>query len=284
MRIGVASGKGGTGKTLVSVSLTRIIGRSRPVQYLDCDVEEPNGHLFLRPRIKRSTPVMLATPAIDADQCDHCGECATFCRFGALAAMPARTIVFPELCHACGGCALVCSRGAITWRHRQIGRVEIGDAGDAGFVHGLLNVGEPMGPPVVEAVLKHADPSRTVIIDAPPGAACQVVATLRGCDVVALVAEPTPFGLHDLGIAVRMVRMLGIRAVVIINRDGIGDASIDRLCDSVGLPVVGRIPHDRRIAEAYARGAVIAEDMPEYAERFGQLADGLLAEGSCANW
>lgn len=278
MRVAVASGKGGTGKTTVSTNLARVLSRSGRVQYVDCDVEEPNGHLFLHPVMKQVSNVEVLVPEIDADKCTNCGECSRVCRYRAIACLGKATITFPELCHGCGGCTLVCPFGAITEVGRTIGVVEQGDADGVEFVHGRLNVGEAMSPPLIRAVAAHIDNCMTVVIDAPPGTSCPVVASLRGTDVVVLVAEPTAFGLHDLTLAVETVRVMSIPFGVFINRSDIGDDRVERFCTEENIPVWGVIPHDRRIAEAYSSGNLAVDVLTDTAVYFESLAKTLLGE------
>ncbi|MGC8667346.1 MAG: 4Fe-4S binding protein [Chthonomonadales bacterium] len=272
MIVAIASGKGGTGKTLLSVSLARVLSRSAAVQYADCDVEEPNGHLFLKPDLSVREPIRLPIPRIDASLCSLCGECSSFCAFNALAVAGSRLLVFDELCHSCGGCALVCPKRAISWVDREIGVVEAGTSGPISFVHGRLALGARLVPPLIEAVRKRAHSHPFVIVDAPPGASCSVVAAVRGADLVLLVTEPTPFGLNDLEIAAELVRLLGLRAAVIMNRCGSGDDGVERFCEAHHLPIWERIPFDRRIAEAYSCGRNVLSVVPEFARACEALA------------
>ncbi len=283
MRIGVASGKGGTGKTLLATSLAYILAEARPVQYVDCDVEEPNGRIFLKPRITRSEDVRVDVPVIDGEACALCGECAEFCRFGALAAMGEKVLLFPELCHSCGGCALVCPNDAIRMGRRSIGKVEVGRSGKVGFVEGRLNVGEPMAAPVIYATLEAADEESLVIVDAPPGTSCALIAAIRACDYVLLVTEPTPFGLHDLRLTLEVVAALGLRAGVVVNREGLGDLEVEPLCAEAGVPILARIPFDRRIAEVYATGDSVTDALPDVRSILSDLACAVLQESSCRN-
>jgi len=278
MRIAIASGKGGTGKTTVAVNLARLLSRHAPVQYVDCDVEEPNGHLFLHPVITQSVPVTIPVPAVDDKRCTRCGACSRLCQYHAIAALPTRTLVFPELCHGCGGCARVCPEKAITEVGRPIGVVERGMAGAVAFVHGRLNVGEAMSPPLIRAVQTYADPRAAVILDAPPGTSCPVIAAIRPCDAVVLVTEPTAFGLHDLTLAVEMVRALNRPMGVVINRADMGDARVERYCAREGVPIWGCIPHDRRIAEAYARGEMAVDALPDTIPVFDQVIAAIKSE------
>jgi MinD superfamily P-loop ATPase len=206
MIVTVASGKGGTGKTSIAVNLALSVGN---VQLLDCDVEEPNAHLFLHPELTSTEPVYTLVPTVDRVLCDYCGECARACQFNALFVAPEKLLVFPELCHSCGGCTIVCPKSAITWEKHRIGAVKFGSADDISLVYGELEVGKPLSVPIIKAVKKHVDTEKNVIIDSPPGTSCSFVETVRGSDFCILVTEPTPFGLHDLKIAVAVLRAMG---------------------------------------------------------------------------
>jgi MinD superfamily P-loop ATPase len=266
MKLAVASGKGGTGKTTVAVALA--LSADGPVQLLDCDVEEPNAHLFLRPTIQSEVPVIAPVPELDESRCTGCGECASFCQFHAIACVKGRAMIFEELCHHCGGCAKVCPQGAITDHDRTIGRVRKGAAGDVSFAQGALEVGAPTAPPVVRAVKKNAEDDRLVVLDCPPGAACPMVAAVSGADFVLLVTEPTPFGLHDLQAAARVVEELGLPFAVIVNRSGIGDGRVRDWCEERGVRILAQIPESRAVAEAIARGTPLTEAAPEWRETF----------------
>jgi len=279
MRIAVASGKGGTGKTTVSTNLARVLARTRDVQYIDCDVEEPNGCLFLRPNITISDEVRIPVPQVDEGLCNNCGKCSEFCRFHAITSLANTTLTFPELCHGCGGCARVCPAGAITEVSRAIGVIECGMADGIGFIHGRLDVGEAMSPPLIRAVAGRASKDRITIIDAPPGTSCPVVTSLKNSDRVVLVAEPTAFGLHDLSLAVDTVRELSLECGVFINRSDIGDDRVERFCEEQNIPIWGRLPHDRKIAEAYSRGILAVDAVPDVCGYFERLADTLLKDG-----
>jgi len=275
LKIAVASGKGGTGKTSVAVNLALSLGG---VQVLDCDVEEPNAHILLRPEVEETIPVEVLVPRIIEDRCDYCGECARFCQYNALFVVGETAMVFPELCHSCGGCSIVCPRDAIVEEPRQIGRVLKGSAGDIDLVYGEINVGEPLSVPVISAVKKHIREGSTVILDAPPGTACPVVETVHGADFCLLVTEPTPFGLHDLQIAVEVVRELGVSMGVVVNFAGIGDRGVYDFCEKRDIPIMMEIPFDRRIAELYSRGTPFVAAMPEWKKRFMDLAEGIGGE------
>jgi MinD superfamily P-loop ATPase len=268
--IGIASGKGGTGKTTVAVSLALVRPRG---QLLDCDVEAPNAHLFLNPEIEFSEPVYAPVPKIDQDRCTLCGACADICRYKAIAVLPETILTFPELCHGCGGCMAICPEGAITEEGRELGVVERGRRGDLGFLHGRLRVGEAMAPPLIHKVREVAAPDLDTVIDAPPGTSCPVIAAIRGVDFVILVTEPTPFGLNDLELAVGAVRTLDIPHGIVINRADLGDERVREYAAREEIPILLEIPFDRKIAEAYARGRSLVESRPEYREKFQELAE-----------
>jgi MinD superfamily P-loop ATPase len=281
MIIAVASGKGGTGKTTVAVNLALSITAnaqkntdSAHLLFLDCDVEEPNAHLFLNPTIERREEVGVLIPEVDYDKCTFCGRCAEVCAYHALAVVKQSVLVFPELCHGCGSCTLNCPEEAIHEVLNVTGVIEEGQAGGIHFAHGILNIGEAMAVPVIRALKKRIgeDSGRIVILDASPGTSCPVVETMRGADFVLMVTEPTPFGLHDLKLAVEVARdELGLPVGVVINRDGVGDRGVEDYCAAEGIPILMRIPLDRRIAEAYSEGVPMVEALPEYQAQFMQL-------------
>jgi len=271
MRIAIASGKGGTGKTTVAVNLACVLADSgQTVQYLDCDVEEPNGHIFLKPTITATDPVGIPVPVVDEQKCTGCRKCAEVCQYHAIAVLK-KPLVFAELCHGCGGCALVCPERAIREQDRTIGVVETGRAGNVAFVQGRLNVGEPMAPPLIRAVKKKAIADGVAIVDAPPGTSCPVVATVRDADYVLLVTEPTPFGLNDLRLAVEMIRQLGVPHGVVINRADSGDRRVHDFCAAESMPVLLELPDDRRVAEAYSRGDMAVRVLPGWADAMARL-------------
>ncbi len=270
MIVAIASGKGGTGKTTVAVNVA--LSLRRPVQLLDCDVEAPNVHLFLRPEIVSSEPAGILVPRVASERCTLCGECGDLCQYNAIAVLSNRLMVFEELCHGCGGCKLVCPEGAIREEMRPIGVVEQGVAGDLEVVTGRLNVGEALVPPLIRAVRTRANRDRLVLIDAPPGTSCSMIAAVHGADLVVLVTEPTPFGLNDLALAVEAVRTLQLPFGVVINRVGSGDRRVHDYCAAEGLEILAEIPDDRRIAETYARGGLLVEELHHTRPVFESLA------------
>ena len=302
MIIAIASGKGGTGKTTVAVNLALSIaadtqgsaGSADPstllragLLFLDCDVEVPNAHLFLNPTIERREEVGILIPEVDYDKCTFCGRCAEVCAYHALAVVKQNVLVFPELCHGCGSCTLNCPEEAIHEVLNVTGVIEEGQAVvnsqfsipnsqdlSIRFAHGILNIGEAMAVPVIRELKKRIgeNSERIVILDASPGTSCPVVETMRGADFVLMVTEPTPFGLHDLRLAVEVARdELGLPVGVVINRDGVGDQGVEDYCAAEGIPILMRIPLDRRIAEAYSEGVSMVEALPEYQAQFIQL-------------
>jgi MinD superfamily P-loop ATPase len=269
MILAIASGKGGTGKTTVAVNLARVFGSD--VRLLDCDVEEPNDHLFLKGSVSGEQIVTIAIPQVDESLCDACGECSRFCQYHAIVSFGTTPLIFPEMCHGCGGCAKVCPKEAIRERGHRIGVIETTRAGNITLIQGRLDVGVAMAPPLIRAVKAHLQNGTPAILDAPPGTSCPVITSIRGTDFVVLVTEPTPFGLHDLRLAVEMVRELGISFGVVVNRMGIGDDRVHAFCGQEGIPILLEIPDDRRIAEAYSRGNLIVEALPEYRGAFKSL-------------
>jgi MinD superfamily P-loop ATPase len=271
MIISVASGKGGTGKTLVATSLALSLSDNHKLQLLDCDVEEPNANILLHLAINESQRVYIPIPKVDETKCTYCGKCAEVCAYNAIAVLKEKVLVFPELCHGCGACSYLCPESAITEEGREIGLVERGNSGNLELIQGKLNVGEAMAPPVIREVKKYIDPANIVIIDVPPGTSCPVVEAVEGSDFCLLVTEPTPFGLNDLSLAVGVVRKLDISCGVVINRVGIGDEEVEQYCHREGIPVLLRIPLDRNIAILYSQGIPLIEGMSEWREQFLRL-------------
>ena len=270
MIIAIASGKGGTGKTTVSVNLARVWGT--PVQLLDCDVEEPNAHLFLKNASSlREETVSISVPQVDELLCDGCGECGRFCEYHAIVSFGTKPLVFAEMCHGCGGCLKVCPKKAIREADHRIGVIKTDQSDNITLIQGCLDVGVSMAPPLIREVKARLQNGLPAILDAPPGTSCPVIVTIRGADFVMLVTEPTLFGLHDLKLAVDMVRELRIPFGVVVNRMGVGDDRVHAYCRKEGIPVLLEIPDDRRIAEAYSRGELIVDALPEYRGLFKSL-------------
>ena len=268
MIISIASGKGGTGKTTVAVNLALSL---KNVQFIDCDVEEPNAHIFLKPEIKERKNAFIPVPEIDKEKCTYCRKCAEACEFNAIAILPGNFMLFKELCHGCGLCAMVCPENAITEKNREIGVIEKGKANGIEFVHGILNIGEAMSSPLISSVKDEIDKNSVVIVDAPPGASCPVIESLNGSDYCILVTEPTPFGLYDLKIAVGVLEKLEIPHGVIINRDGIGDRGVEKFSSGKKIPVLLKIPYDKTIAELYSKGTPFVLEMPEWKKKFREI-------------
>ena len=273
MIISVASGKGGTGKTLVATSLARSLKDIDKVQLLDCDVEEPNVHVFLKPIITRSETVSIPVPKVDEAKCTYCGKCAEVCVYNAMAVFKEKVLIFPELCHGCGACSYLCPEKAISEEGKEIGILELGSADGVEFAHGRLAIGEAMAPPIIRKVKEQASPSGTVIIDVPPGTSCPVVEAVKDTDFCLLVTEPTPFGLNDLVLAVETVRQLNIPCGIVLNRVGVGDNKVEEYCWKEDIPVLLTIPLDIEIARLYSRGITLVEGMPQWQQSFLELFD-----------
>ncbi|HMM01089.1 MAG TPA: ATP-binding protein [Bacilli bacterium] len=266
MKIAVLSGKGGTGKTTVAASLAVALSNS---QYIDCDVEEPNGALFLRPEINETIPVNVLVPKVDEEKCDGCGACAKACRFNALAVVKKKVLLFPEVCHHCGACAIACPQKAITEVQREIGVVEADK--DGHFLQGRLNIGEPITIPIIQKLKQCMRKDAINILDCSPGASCTVVQTIDSCDYCILVTEPTPFGLHDLKIAVALVRKMNIPFGVVLNKAMDEDQSIQTYCMQEKIPVLMEIPFLREIAENYSKGLLPVQMDAEWGYQFMQM-------------
>ena len=269
MIISIASGKGGTGKTTVATNLA--VSLESDVQILDCDVEEPNSHLFIKPNIEEVKTITTPVPKVDMEKCTLCGKCADICQFNAIVVLGETVLPFHELCHSCGGCMEICPEKAITEMERELGIIEKGHRNGLEFVHGKLRIGEAMSPPLIRRVREYTRPDILTIIDAPPGTSCPVIASMKGADFVLLVTEPTPFGLHDLKLAVGAVKILGIPCGLVINRSDIGNDQVKKYAKEEQLPVLMEIPFDRRVAEAYSKGDMIVEVMPEWRVKFVEL-------------
>jgi len=269
--ISVASGKGGTGKTLVATSLALSLQNRKPVQFLDCDVEEPDAHIFLKPSLNHKQVVSIPIPRVDEKKCTHCGRCAEVCAYNAIAVIGEKVLIFPELCHGCGACSYLCPEGALSELNREVGVLEAGQSKGIQFIHGKLAVGEAMAVPVIREVKKHINRERLAIIDVSPGTSCPVVEAVRDSDFCLLVTEPTPFGLNDLALAIDMLNKLSIPSGVVINRDGAGDSKVEEYCHKEGIPILLRIPLNIEIAQLYSKGITLVEGMPQWQEAFIKL-------------
>jgi len=268
MIISIASGKGGTGKTTVATGLAISLLNA---QILDCDTEEPNCHIFIRPEIKERKSVFIPIPQVDKVKCNACGKCQEVCIYNAIAVVNKKVLIFPELCHGCGCCSYFCPQDAIIEINKEIGCLEIGSKGNLEFVHGKLNIGEMMAPPLIKAVKQYINPEKTTIIDAPPGTSCPVIMAIKNSDFTILVTEPTPFGLNDLILAVEVTRKLDIPFGVVINRSDLGNDETDKYCLRENIPILMRIPFKKEIAVAYSKGMPIVEALPEYTKEFQEL-------------
>lgn len=278
MIISVASGKGGTGKTTVSTNLAASLDRK--LRLLDCDVEEPNIHLFIKPENLESTIEYTFVPLIDESTCTGCGECAKLCEFNALAVIGKKVLVFPELCHSCLGCQMICPEDAISDGKRELGTIETGTWRDISFSYGRLRVGEAMSPPLISRVQSLIQPDELVIVDAPPGTSCPAIAAMKDSDFVLLVTEPTPFGLHDLKLTVEAVKQLDKPCGLVINRSDIGNDDVYRYAEQESLPILMEIPFQRSIAELYSTGKLLVEESPEWRQKYLELYDKIAAIGA----
>jgi MinD superfamily P-loop ATPase len=274
MKIAIASGKGGTGKTTVAVNLALSL---KNVQLLDCDVEEPNAHIFLKPRIFKIKRATVLIPQVDHSKCTYCGRCQQVCAYHAIAVLPSslkskgQVLVFPNLCHSCGACCLLCPEQAIKEIPQEIGSIEQGQSKEIAFVQGRLDIGQMMSPPIIRQVKAYADPSKIVILDAPPGTSCPMITAVKGCDYCVLVTEPTPFGLNDLALAVDVLRKLAIPFGVVINRADLGDQAVEQYCVKENIAILMRLPFSQEIAVSYSEGVPIVEKDSSYQQQFVEL-------------
>jgi MinD superfamily P-loop ATPase len=283
MTVAVASGKGGTGKTTIATNLAIVAAEKFGyVTLLDCDVEEPNSHIFIKGQKTKEEVVNIKIPEVDENICTECGACSNFCQYNAIVSLKGRPVVFKEMCHSCGGCSLVCQPKAIHEVDHRIGLINFYSAGKISLIYGLLDVGSPLSPPLIGAVKRHENKNALNIIDAPPGTSCPVIEAIKDADFIILVTEPTPFGLNDLVLAVEVSRKLNKKFAVAINRVGSGDDRVHKYCKDENIPIILEIPDDRRIAELYSNGHTIFENLPEYRKSFEEAlisVDGVIQNG-----
>jgi MinD superfamily P-loop ATPase len=272
MNISIASGKGGTGKTTVAVNLALSV---QPSVYVDCDVEEPNGHILLKPEITSEQIINKKLPQVDFSKCNYCGKCSELCEFNAIVVLKSDVLIFEEMCHSCGVCSYFCPENAIMEIEKSIGEIRRGSVKDklVDFIDGNLNIGEMSAVPLIKQVREEALNNHINIIDAPPGTSCSMVASVRGTDYCVLVTESTPFGLNDLKLAVKVVCSVGVPFGVVINKYDYNFLDIEKYCAMENIPVLLRIPFDRKIAELYSQGTPFVYSMPQLKEKFRQLFD-----------
>lgn len=274
--IAIASGKGGTGKTTIATNLAYFLaGAGQNVQYLDCDVEEPNGHIFLKPELTVSQEVTVDIPQVDLEKCTACGKCGEICQFSAIVCIKEQVLTFEQLCHSCGGCWRICPVCAIEPKPLKIGDIDLGKAQNVDFIAGRLQIGSVRSPAIIKEVKRHVKEDYLTIIDVPPGTSCPVVEAVKGTDFVLLVTEPTPFGLNDLKLAVELVRELDLPFAVVINRYGIGNNQVEKYCESQKIDIVMKLPDDRHIAEIYSSGKMIVDELPQYKSYFADLSEAI---------
>lgn len=280
MIISFASGKGGTGKTTIATNLALLLAgeTNHRIQFLDCDVEEPNADIFLKPEITETKSVGIPVPVINFNKCTYCGKCAEICAYNAIAVLKEHVLTFPELCHGCGGCTLICPEKAISETEREIGIIEKGKSNEIEFVRGKLNVGEAMAPPLIRQVKKnnHLNNQYLTIIDVPPGTSCPVIEAVKGSDFAVLVTEPTPFGLNDLVLAVKILKKLNIPMGVVINRSTNESEIITGFCEKETIPILMCLPIDKGIAIAYSKGQSIIYGRDDYKILFRGLYDKMI--------
>ena len=264
MKIAVLSGKGGTGKTTVSSSLAFI----SKMLLIDTDIEEPNSHIFLKGNVEDIKSVYTRFPEVNMEKCNLCGECGEFCKFNAIIPAKKRVIVFGEACHDCGGCEIVCKNGAISWKKREIGKIFTGKTHfNSTNKYGKLNIGEMSGVKIIKEIYKNTE-EKDFLIDCPPGTACTTVSAVEVADFTIIVVEPSPFGLSDMKLVVQLLRDMKIPFGVVINKFDEDENIVKKYCDDENIEIIGTIPFDRKIAETYSKGEIIAEALPEYRKNF----------------
>ena len=276
MQVAILSGKGGTGKTFISVNMASAAGEA---VCIDCDVEEPNGWLFLKPVEEKTCPVEMLLPEVDIEKCSGCRICVEFCKFSALAYVKDKLMIFPQLCHSCGGCILLCPQKALAESSREIGRIIYGTAGKVATRTGVLNPGEPAGVAIINQLLEKVDSSKLVVLDCPPGSGCNVIESIRSCDYCLLVAEPTVFGVHNLALVLKLVRLFGKPCGVVINKAVPGKTIVEDFCRKEKVQVLESIPFDRNVAAAISNGELAVKER-KYQQLFRGLIEKIRGEGT----
>ena len=268
MKIAVLSGKGGTGKTFVSVNLAVALGKC---SYLDCDVEEPNGQLFFKPEISEEHKVVEMMPAFDKEKCDGCRKCVEFCKFNALAFIAGRPFVFPEVCHPCGGCTMVCPQDAVSSEEKEVGKVQIGKADNVDFVCGSMNIGEASGVPIIKEIFKRTPENPWIMVDCPPGSGCMAMESISNVDYCILVAEPTEFGRQNLEMVYKLVKIFNKPIGVVLNKCTDERNPSEEFCAENGIDVIGRLPFSRVTGRETAQGNIIYNIDNQMKEEFDQI-------------
>ncbi|HOD54520.1 MAG TPA: ATP-binding protein [Candidatus Cloacimonadota bacterium] len=275
MRIAVLSGKGGTGKTLVSVNLARLAGNSH---YIDCDIEEPNGHLFFKPALTQKEEIKVKMPVVDHTKCNGCRKCIDKCRFNAMAYIYNKVLIFEEVCHSCGACSLLCPEKAISESDKVIGEIQHGTSDMVKVSSGFLNIGESSGIPVIRQLLKQKTGTNDVIIDCPPGSACSVMESIQDADFCLLVAEPSIFGAHNLNMVYELVKLFNKKHAVVLNKTMEGENPSEEFCQTHLIPILSRIPYSQEIAKQNSDAEIIIDTNPQYRELFAQLLENIKKE------
>ncbi len=275
MKISVASGKGGVGKTTVAVALADVLVSSKNVNvlFLDCDVEEPNSYFFIKPQITQKIPIYTQIPQVDKNKCNFCAKCSKICAYNAIAVVKTEVLIFDNLCHGCGACSFFCPQKAIKEVNKEIGFIEIGEKENLKFIHGKLKIGQAIPTPLIKAVKSYINGFDFTIIDAPPGANCSVVESVKNTDFCIVVTEPTPFGLSDMIQLTQLLKRLGIKFGVIINKENLGDERVEKFCKENDIPILLKIPFLREVSFQSAKGQILTKILPEYKREFDKVIE-----------